>query len=598
MSNSTLKFGFQEAPHILREGAAILNKAKEAEQNLQEEISNFLLQTLAAIHNFIGWAFWMIPWTIISLFKTSVVLLSSIPWAILSFLIAPFHLVSSIPKYIQLLFRFTLNQALASIGSIALAVWDFFSLMVLRTSKFGRGIEALRSFFFSPPIFSIILIILSTLEPVRDLFSTLGNFFYSSPWSAAFVFLFVFKFLKTFVHLFSYNFLSAYKVPTLHPSVLPSDVTVIIPSVGDFGEEFTETVLSILDNNPAKIIISTVGTHKLIQSRRVIEGILRIQRLPGRKIEVVAIHQPNKRAQCVHASLTVATDIIAYADDHVFWPPTFLRSVLAEFEDFNVGIVGTCKRVIRQPGDNWSDSIRNFLACLYLDRHNYEMTSTYNLDGGVWVISERTNLIRTDIVQSLEYRQKYLSETFLGAGPVNCDDDNFTTRYMVNHGWKTVFHNRPEAMIRTTLGTTGGWLKFSQQLIRWAPSIWRSHSKSLFVDGRCWKDYPWTSYSMFFSNLINISIIYDPLLFLTLFNSEFYTDDNHAGAYLFWALFLSRLVKPWPYYMRHKTEMWWAVPVEFLFGYIHGAFRLLALLTCRDISSAGRDLAANMAAVR
>ncbi|RAL67591.1 hypothetical protein DID88_008344 [Monilinia fructigena] len=269
------------------------------------------------------------------------------------------------------------------------------------------------------------------------------------------------KFLKIVVHLFSWNFLASYKIPPLHSTVLPSDVTVIIPTVGDFGPEFIQTVQTSLDNNPAKIIISTVGTEKLIQARRVIEQIIRTKGLPGKTIEVVAIHEPSKRAQCVHASLTVKTKIIAYADDHVIWPRTFLRSVLAEFEDPGVGIVGTCKRVNREPGNTWSDSIRNFIACIYVERHNFEITSTYNLDGGVWIISGRTSLVRTDIVKSLEYRQQYLSETFLGVGPVNCDDDNFNTRYMVNHGWKTVFHNRPQAMICTSLGTSGGWIKFS-----------------------------------------------------------------------------------------------------------------------------------------
>ncbi|KAF7874821.1 hypothetical protein EAF04_001995 [Stromatinia cepivora] len=431
---------------------------------------------------------------------------------------------------------------------------------------------------------------MSNFEPLRELFGTLREFFTSSPWSAAFVSLFVFKFLKVFVNLFSYTFLASYKVPPLHPTALPSHVTVIIPSIGDFGEDFITTVQSVLDNNPAKIIVSTVGTEKLMEARRVVEGIMRERRLPGRKIEVASIHQPNKRAQCVHSSLMVQTNLIAYADDHVIWPHTFLQSALAEFEDPRVGIVGTCKRVIRDPGNNWSDSLRNFFACIYIERHNYEMTATYNLDGGVWVISGRTQIIRTDIVQSLEYRKEFLSESFLGAGPLTSDDDNFVTRYMINHGWKTVFHNRPEALIETTLGTTGGWPKFNQQLLRWSRSIWRSHLKSVFVDGTCWKFCPWTSYTMFLSGLLNISILYDPLLFLALFKSDFYTENNHAGAYLLWALILSRMIKPWSYYMRNKKEIIWAVPAELLFGYMHGAIRFIGLLTCRDISWGGRDL--------
>ncbi|CAD6439890.1 d8088f7f-995e-4287-b0ce-486d2859fa28 [Sclerotinia trifoliorum] len=582
--------------------AYILDAMKEArERKLRNNSPAILCQTFTAIFSFTLaklWVFLNSSWTIIIFFffkrpwaiiSSLPFLIPSIPKAIMSFIVAPIDLLSSIPETVRLLYGLTLGQAMASSGSITFVAWLLLVLVALRSTRFGHGMESLHGFLFWAPIYSTVLLLISNIGTLGELFGTLCEFFTFSPWSAAFIFLSVFKFLKVFVHLFSYTFLSSYRLPPLYPTVLSSHVTVIIPSIGNFGEDFITTIHSILDNNPARIIVSTVGTEKLIQACGVVEGITRERRLPGRKIEVVANRQPNKRAQCVQSSLMVKTNLIAYADDHVIWPRTFLQSTLAEFEDPKVGIVGTCKRVIREPGNNWSDSLRNFFACIYLERHNYEMTATYNLDGGAWVISGRTQIIRTDIVQSIEYRKEFLSETFLGAGPLNCDDDNFVTRYMIKHGWKTVFHNRPEALVQTTLGTTGGWPKFYQQLLRWSRSIWRSHLKSLFIDGT-WKFYPWTSYSMFLSGLLNISILYDPLLFFTLSKSDFPTENNHAGAYLLWILILSRMIKPWPYYMRNKKEMIWAVPAELLFGYFHGAIRLLGLLTCRDISWGGRDL--------
>ncbi|THV45712.1 hypothetical protein BGAL_0458g00030 [Botrytis galanthina] len=542
---------------------------------------------------------------IVFVFKTPFLVISSlhfltysVPQSVASFIVVPGQILLSIPGVIQKILGLAVNPTLASFGATTIFGGLFFTLVSLPNTKLGRGVGALYNFLRWAPIYSAVLLLSSGSEASREFLATLHEFLVASPWSAAFVFLFVFKFLKVVVHLFSYNFLSSYKLPPLHPSVVPSDVTVIIPTVGDFANEFVRTIDLVLENHPAKIIISTVGTEKLIQARRVVERIMREKRLPGRKIEVIAVHQPSKRVQCVQASLQVRTGLIAYVDDHVFWPPTFLQSVLAEFEDPAVGIVGTCKRVIREPGDNWSDSLRNLFACIYLERHNYELTSTYNIDGGIWVVSGRTCLLRTDIVQSVDYRSKFLSETFLGAGPVNCDDDNFNTRYMINHGYKTVFHNRPEALIETTLGTSGGWPKFYQQLLRWCRSIWRSHLKTVLIDGTCFKFCPWTSYAMFVSGLFNISVIYDPLLFFTLFKSDFYTENNHAGAYLLWAIILSRAIKPWNYYMRHKHEMWWGVPAEILFGYFHGIIRLIALLTCRDIGWGGRDLTELAPAVR
>lgn len=587
----------------MRDGAQILANAAENIYRQQEALKNtfpsFVSQYFTSIWNsdislsrLIFKVLWAIPIILSSLLRLSVSFLSFIPQAVISFLIVPFHLISCIPGAFRLFFRLTFDQILASIGSTALLGGLFTSLLIYRSTTVGQGVNALYSFLLWIPIYSVGLIILSNTGPLRTLFYTLAGFSRSSPWSAVFVFLFVWKFLKIVVHLFSYTCLTGYRLPPANPTVLPSDVTVIIPSVSDFGEEFILTVQTVLANHPAKVIISTVGASKLLHARRVAEEIMRSNRLPGRTIEVVTINEANKRAQCVHASIQVKTDIIAYADDHVIWPRTFLQSVLAEFEEPSVGIVGTVKQVIRDPGKNWSDSIRNFIACIYLERHNFEMTATYNLDGGVWVISGRTCLIRSDIVQTLEFRQKFLSETFLGIGPINCDDDNFITRYMINHGFKTVFHNRPEAMILTTLGTSGGWPKFWQQLLRWARSIWRSHSKTVFVDGKCWKAFPWTSYAMFLSGLTNISIIYDPFLFISLYNSKFYNPNGHVGAYLAWVLLLSKIVKSWHFYARNTDDLWWCVPVGWFFGYFHGFVRLVALVTCWDTAWGGRDLSA------
>ncbi|KAG4034261.1 hypothetical protein MFRU_003g02340 [Monilinia fructicola] len=561
----------------------------------EETLFNYLLGvifrlpfTVVSFFETVVWTILKSQWTLIKSFITSLQvplsLLTSTPKAISSFLIVPFHLLSWIPEAIQLISRFAIYQPLASISPTTWVAWIFISLITFRLTRVSQKFDPFYNFLFWVPIYSIFLIVLSNLGPLRELFDTLTEFFYSSPWSAVFVFLFAFKFLKVAVHLFSYTFFASYKIPPLDPTVLPSDVTVIIPSVGDFGPEFVQTVQSTLNNYPAKVIISTVGAEKLIQARRVIEHIMRMRELPGRAVEAVAIREPSKRAQCVHASLAVKTNLIAYADDHVVWPPTFLRSVLAEFEDPGVGIVGTCKRVRRKPGNTLSESIRNFIACIYVERHNFEFTSTYNLDGGVGIISGRTFLVRTDIMHSLEYRQQFLSETFLGVGPINCDDDHFNTRYMLNHGWKTVFHNRPQAMVRISLGASGGWTKFSQQLLRWARSTWRSSSKVLFVNGKCWKAIPWTSYAWFVSSIVNIAIIYDPLLFISLFKSRFYTPDNYAGQYLAWALLLSKLTKSWNFHMRNKQDMIWTIPVGIIFGYAHGIIRLIALLTCRDIT--------------
>lgn len=80
--------------------------------------------------------------------------------------------------------------------------------------------------------------------------------------SQAFLFLFLFKFLKVFIHTISYI---VYRPPRRpgHGTLTSQDCTVIIPTVGYMDDEFIETVHSILACNPAGLIISTVGAEKL-----------------------------------------------------------------------------------------------------------------------------------------------------------------------------------------------------------------------------------------------------------------------------------------------------------------------------------------------
>lgn len=140
----------------------------------------------------------------------------------------------------------------------------------------------------------------------------------------------------------------------------------------------------------------------------------------------------------------MVTKIVCWADDNVQWPFTFLKSALAPFEDEKVGLVGTVKRVKRDRSGGLMANILNYIGCIYLERHNFECTATYNVDGGVFVISGRTALARRSTVDSKEFQTAFLSEywssPFQTVGPMKVDDDNFITRYMVKNGWKTVFH--------------------------------------------------------------------------------------------------------------------------------------------------------------
>lgn len=230
----------------------------------------------------------------------------------------------------------------------------------------------------------------------------------SNLWLFIFTILAFVKWSKVIVQTFSYYCLSPRIQIQVSGNYLPSDVTVIIPTVGDFGIEFQRTIRSILTNNPAQIIVATVGDTTL--ATQVCHNIC------ANTIKVIAIPEADKRRQFLAAVTHVKTKITAYADDHVFWPKTYLLSMLMPLEDELVGLVGSVKRVIRERGDSILESFLNYIAVVYLERHNFECTATYNIDGGVFVISGRSALIRTEIVQSQDFGSQYKSGKFGSSG--------------------------------------------------------------------------------------------------------------------------------------------------------------------------------------
>jgi cellulose synthase/poly-beta-1,6-N-acetylglucosamine synthase-like glycosyltransferase len=402
---------------------------------------------------------------------------------------------------------------------------------------------------------------------------------HSNHWLLTFVILFIVKFLKIFVHTFSFYFLTEPVSKPIHPTILPRDVTVIVPTVGELDAEFEECIETILANAPHQVIISTVNLDKLNKANEVCGRIN--ARHNNRRMFAVAITETNKRAQFLKAASYVETEIIAYADDHVFWPPTFLKSSLANFEDPRVGIVGTAKSVRRDRSGGFSSSLMNYVACLYLERHNFECTATYNLDGGVFVISGRTALTRTAIIHDVEFRKGFLGEMWFWGlvGPLKTDADKFITRWMVAHGWKTVFHNSPDAVVETTLGITGGVTKIKDQLLRWMRTTWRSNSTSLFAENAVWSAHPWTTYSMFISSFLHIPLVFDPLLIYSLYHSGY----RHYVCTLLLLILVSKRIKPLEHLRKEPKDLF-LVPLGILFGYFHSAVKIYALFTAGDIA--------------
>jgi hypothetical protein len=148
-----------------------------------------------------------------------------------------------------------------------------------------------------------------------------------------------------------------------------------------------------------------------------------------------------------------------------------------------MGGVGTCQRVRREPDGSWSTKVFNWLGAAYIERRNFEISATHNIDGGTSCMSGRTGAYRSEILSSHDFLEGFKTERWRHF-ILNADDDNFVTRWLVSHQWKTWIQYEPECEIETTLENG---MKFLYQCSRWARSNWRSNWTSLMRERYVWR---------------------------------------------------------------------------------------------------------------
>lgn len=411
-----------------------------------------------------------------------------------------------------------------------------------------------------------------------------------SSWLHLFVFLFLFRYVRLVVHIIAYNRFKAKPVRE-NPTFTVKDVTVIIPTVEPRGEAFEECIHRVLANGPARILVVTVGHENIGDATEYCKAL-------SPSIVVLSVPAPSKREQVKRAIPEIETAITVLCDDTVFWPETFLAHVLAPFEDGRVGIVGTCKRVRRAFGRFGLADFWNLCGVMRLERTNFDLASTNAVDGGVSCVSGRTCAVRSCILQEPAFQQEFTSEYIFWKrfGPLNAGDDKWMTRWVMKRGWSVFHQSCPEVRIETILGVKGGGARFRGQCLRWARSSARDNPKMIFRDG-LWRKYPWTTYAVLATSIVNYAMLYDPLLVYTLHKAIGGGPDSRTLLLLLvvWIL-ATKFVRPASHYWRHPGDLVYA-PFIILFGYYHSWIKLHALMTCWDISwgtRAGIDAAAKI----
>ncbi|KAI5284937.1 hypothetical protein KEM52_002677, partial [Ascosphaera acerosa] len=380
----------------------------------------------------------------------------------------------------------------------------------------------------------------------------------------------VYRYLRLVLNLISVlTFRPIY--PPENPRLTSQDATVIIPTLEGCGPEVEETLRTILANEPFEVIIVTIDANRGKATKM-------LQNMPAAaaaRIKLLSVHKPNKRRQMVRAIPEVRTEITLFVDDDVSWPRKELKWILAVFEKDPVyGGVATCQRLRRSDAPLLSmRRVWDFLGALYLERRNFDCAATTHIDGGQVCISGRTCAYRTKIIQDPAFIYGFTHEEWwFGKYELNADDDNFLSRWLVNHGWEAYFQYHPEAEIKTTLETNSRFLK---QCVRWSRSNWRSNLTTLFCDCVV------CTYAVYLTTLSPPALIGD-LALIGFLSKGTAAWDEPARTYALRALltwmFVSKFIKLLGHYIRYPSDFI-LLPVSILFGYLHGLIKVYAAWT-------------------
>ncbi|KAH7090786.1 hypothetical protein FB567DRAFT_558923 [Paraphoma chrysanthemicola] len=320
-----------------------------------------------------------------------------------------------------------------------------------------------------------------------------------------------------------------------------SDITIVIPTIDLAPATLHRVISSILRHPVSQLIIPTAGTIAEAQ-------IVNFQaEFCDPRVVVLHRDEISRRQQTAQAMPHVRTSLVIIQDDHTYWQAeaSFVQSIVAPLEDSSTGGVSTVLEA----------------------RHRQHPTSF----AGFWNFLGMTYL---------HYLHEYI---FFGkVGPLNADDDKFHTRWLIDHGWKIKLQAGPESVMMTELGE---WPKFSEQILRWTRTTWRSNPRQL-THKMSWFRQPYTTFSLMMW-FFRMSLVQEVAMFWLLRAAlkdagELALFPLAAAALYAWIITM-KIVKILPHFRKHPQDLVY-FPAYLVFGYWCTLVKVWAMLTCWNAS--------------
>jgi cellulose synthase/poly-beta-1,6-N-acetylglucosamine synthase-like glycosyltransferase len=399
---------------------------------------------------------------------------------------------------------------------------------------------------------------------------------------------FLLRFTRLFVGICANIFYKPIPVPASPTYIVSRDVTVLIPTVFKNPSELAECIGRMIgrDGSGPKEIFVIVLESNVQPARELMDA------NSFKNVTVLGVPKLGKRNQLLRALPIVQTEIVAFADDDVFYPDNYLQNLIAIFENPKVGAGGTCQRTRRTAGSSWyPTNFWNILGISYLERRVFNNLTTNAIDGSISTLSGRTSAWRTKVLKCQGFYDHFVGSkaTFRGK-KLDSDDDKSLTLWGYSQGWEIVIQR--SVCLETTLEENP---KYIHQCLRWARARFRGNF-TVMSRASYWRSrkYAWGTYVIYFSMFQNPSLFIDIgfayLLSKILAPCSPETQSLCWILFLLWVLF-TKLVRLIPHMMRHPSDLVW-MPALILFGYFHSLLNIYALCTLTTTAWGGKDIPA------
>ncbi|KAG9652524.1 glycosyltransferase family 2 protein, partial [Aureobasidium melanogenum] len=406
---------------------------------------------------------------------------------------------------------------------------------------------------------------------------------FSNTYMLTFFLLSVFRYLRLIVDIVAFSNLKGHPIQK-NPTFKSTDVSVVVPTVFADKDEVMACLKRIRICNPLQLIVVTKDEFvpKIYAACAEVTAAAETDDEKLDMVQVIGVTKLNKRTQMVAALQQAVTgSIVAFADDDVFWGGSdFIDTMLACFENPEVGACGPSQRVCRSTDLDKPTTFTNFLGICYLERRNFNTGATNLIDGAVSTLSGRTSFYRASLIQNEPFY------TFF-CNAANHDDDKNLTRWVYDQGFQITLQFARAARIMTTLETSPRM--FLNQCMRWARGHWRGNFRVMQTTTYWYDTHMWSLYAIYIGQFQTPAFLIDGSLLTLLYRGmsdyDTYTRNSAVLALTGWILF-TKIVKIIPHFCEFPQDIKF-IPGMICFSYFHGLLNVYALIA-RDNKVWGR----------